>query len=252
MTGKLPEPDGEAYVEFAFAYDQALGRRFFSSLQPVLDSVLSRYPNLARTHLDLACGTGLAVQHFRKRGFRSLGVDASVPMLSLARKRGSKVLAGDLRKLPVVGTFGLLTCLYDSLNHMLEWDDLLGAFRGCRPLLDPASILLFDVNHPSVYPRIWGLSEPFVSAGKDHKLVIDTRFFPEARRGVAEISGWARMNGVQVPIAETHRQRAWLLEEIRSALETAGLAVLEEIDFDPFLESGGEGGVKVVFIAARR
>ena len=251
MTGKHRERPGEAYVEFAFAYEQALGRRFFASLRPLIDSVLNRYPTIAKTHLDLACGTGLAMQHLQKRGFRSYGIDASVPMLALARKRGRRLAAGDLRKLPLASEFGLVTCLYDSLNHMLEREDLVAAFSNCRPLLHADSIFLFDMNHPAVYPRIWGMDEPFVSAARDHRLMIETRFSTETATGTAEISGWARISAAQVPIAEIHRQRAWTLEEIRSALKSAGLSVIEEIDFDPFLELGGGPGVKVVFIASK-
>jgi SAM-dependent methyltransferase len=249
MTGKRAESVRESYLEFAFAYDQALGMRFFASFRPLLHSILDRYPDLERTHLDLACGTGLALEHFQKRGFRSVGLDSSMAMLSIARGRGARLVAADLRAPALRGGFGLVTCLYDSLNHLLDWDDLVLAFRSASALLREGSILLFDVNHPDVYPRTWGLPEPFVSGAADHRLVLDTRYLPEARLGIAEISGWARIGGRRVPISEIHRQRAWGIDEIRSALAAGGLNVLEEVGFDPFLESGEGGAVKIVFVA---
>ena len=56
--------NSEAYGAFAYAYDKALGERFFKSVRRLLDDLLERYPTPKRSHLDLACGTGLAVESF--------------------------------------------------------------------------------------------------------------------------------------------------------------------------------------------
>ncbi len=77
----------EAYGAFAYAYDKALGQRFFRAVQRLLDQTLDRYPTPKRTHLDLACGTGLVLNAFRQRGWRSTGVDASLAMLQVAQRR---------------------------------------------------------------------------------------------------------------------------------------------------------------------
>jgi predicted TPR repeat methyltransferase len=80
----------EAYGAFAYAYDRALGERFFRAAQRMLDDLLAKYPTPKRTHLDLACGTGLVVDYFRTRGWKSTGVDASVAMLeTFARCRSA-------------------------------------------------------------------------------------------------------------------------------------------------------------------
>ena len=117
----------EAYGAFAYAYDKALGARFFGAVQPLLDEALVRYPTPKRTHLDLACGTVLAVRYFRKKGWKSIGLDASYDMLRAAH--GGTFVAADMRAMPFRRTFARITCLYDSLNHMLEREDLVAAFR---------------------------------------------------------------------------------------------------------------------------
>jgi SAM-dependent methyltransferase len=252
MTGRTAEPGREAYLEFAFAYDQALGRRFLASFKPLLRGLLRRHPPPSRRHVDLACGTGLALEFFARSGYRSVGVDGSVPMLTLARTRGRRLVAGDLRELPLRGHAGLVTCLYDSLNHMLERDALVAAFRAAGSLMESRSVFVFDMNHPDVYPRTWGLSEPFVSADADHRLILDTRYLPEDRLGIAEVSGWAGKGPARVQISETHRQRAYAEEEVRDALEEAGLGVRELVGFDPFLEGNDGSTVKMVFVAGKK
>ena len=125
----------EAYGAFAYAYDKALGQRFFRAVQRLLDETLDRHPTPKRTHLDLACGTGLVLQAFRERGWRSTGVDASLAMLQVAQKRLPRVAAGDLRALPLRAKFARITCLYDSLNHMLDANDLAAAFHAVRGVM---------------------------------------------------------------------------------------------------------------------
>ena len=68
----------EAYGAFAYAYDRALGSRFFKAVRTLLDETLEKYPTPKRTHLDVACGTGLVLRHFRERGWKSTGIDASL------------------------------------------------------------------------------------------------------------------------------------------------------------------------------
>ncbi|HEX6161131.1 MAG TPA: class I SAM-dependent methyltransferase, partial [Thermoanaerobaculia bacterium] len=230
--------ESEAYGAFAYAYDRGLGQRFFRSARRVLDDVVDRYPTPKRTHLDLACGTGLAMQYFRRSGWKSTGVDASFAMLSLAKKRGPRVVTSDMRALPFRGKFARITCLYDSLNHMLERDDLLAAFASVREVMDHDSLFLFDVNHPDIYPAVWGIAEPYVATGDDYRLEIATSYKKREKLGRALVTGWAKIGGTKVEIQETHRQRAYSEKEITTALGEGGMRAVEVLDFDPYDEAG--------------
>src|ERR1051325_4791092 len=119
----------ESYGAFAYAYDQALGRRFFRAVQRLLVQSLEERPPAEKTHLDVACGTGYAMELFARRGFRSVGVDLSVPMLRIARPRVRRLVCADMRALPLRRTFARITCLYDSLNHLKDRGDTLRSVR---------------------------------------------------------------------------------------------------------------------------
>lgn len=243
--------DGEAYGAFAYAYDKGLGERFFGAVKGVLADALERYPTAKRTHLDVACGTGLALEFFKERGWTSVGVDASVPMLELARKRGSQRVAGDMRALPLRRKFARITCLYDSLNHMLEREDLIATFRSIRSLMDDDSLFLFDMNHPEIYPLVWGLSDPYVAAGRDYRLEIATSYRKRVKLGRATVTGWANVGGRKVEIEERHTQRAYTEKEIIAALAEAALVPAEVLDFDPYGEAEASDAptVKLFFVA---
>jgi SAM-dependent methyltransferase len=227
----------EAYGAFAYAYDKALGSRFFGAAKRLVDDVLDRYPTPKRTHLDLACGTGLAVRHFRKKGWKSVGIDASFDMLRMAASHGGTYAAADLRALPFRRTFARVTCLYDSLNHMLEREDLVAAFTAVRGVMSEDSLFLFDVNHPEIYPEVWGLSEPFISKGRDYHLEIATTYRARERIGKALVTGWAKIGEERVEIHELHRQRAYSQRDLVKALGEAGLEPVEIFDFDPYGEA---------------
>jgi SAM-dependent methyltransferase len=240
----------EAYGAFAYAYDKALGQRFFRAVQRLLDETLDRYPTPKRTHLDLACGTGLVLNAFRERGWLSTGVDASLAMLQIAQRRVPRVVAGDLRALPLRSKFARITCLYDSLNHMLDANDLAAAFRSVRTVMDHDSLFLFDVNHPEIYPEVWGISEPFIAKAHDYHLEIATTYRSREKIGRAAVTGWALIDGNRVPINEHHRQRAYSEREITKALDAAGMAPVDVIDFDPYgeAEAVNAATVKLFFV----
>lgn len=226
----------EAYGAFAYAYDRALGHRFFKAIRVLLDETLEKYPTPKRTHLDVACGTGLALEYFRERGWKSAGIDASLPMLQLARRHSSRIAAADLRALPLRSRFARVTCLYDSLNHLLDGNDLVAAFKAIRAVMDLDSLLLFDMNHPDIYPAVWGTSEPFIAGGPDFHLEMATSYRKRDRLARALVTGWAVVGRERVEIREQRRQRAYSEREIVTALGDAGLAAIDVIDFDPFHE----------------
>jgi len=240
----------EAYGAFAYAYDQSLGTRFFHAVRTLLEQTLASYPTPKRTHLDVACGTGSIVSYFRKQGWRSVGVDVSLPMLQLARKRTAHIIAADMRELPLRRKFARITCLYDSLNHLLDRKDLVAAFRGMRALMDHDSLLLFDMNHIDVYPAVWGVADPFIAQTADCHLELMTSYRSREKIGRAIVTGWALLNGERVTIREEHRQRAYSEREIVSALADAHLAPVDVVDFDPYHELGSVDAetVKLFFV----
>ena len=234
----------ESYGAFAYAYDGALGRRFFRAAQRLLAPIVDDPPPRERTHLDLACGTALAVEFFTKRGYRSTGVDLSLDMLRVGRTRAKRLTLGDLGSLPFRGTFARITCLYDSLNHFRTRDDLVAVFSEVRRLMDGDSIFLFDMNHPDIYPAVWGMKEPFIEDGPDFHLEIAPTYSHRERTGHALVTGWAETNGVRTEIHERHLQRSWSRREIVAALHAASLRPISVQHFDPFHE---DRVVKMVF-----
>lgn len=243
----------DSYDAFARVYDRALGDLFMRGAAAVLRALEAEYPTETRTHLDVACGTGLAMRHFASRGFTTRGIDASYAMVSRARRRGLDVVVGDVRTVVVRAIFERVTCLYDSLNHLLQRDDLRRAFSSVASVMGESSLFWFDLNHPESYREVWAMAEPFESGDAVYNLEIDTRYDEAANLATARVRGWHTDGGVRYEIDETHYQRAWERDEVVDLLGEAGLQTVDVFCFDPFAARvfGGKE-VKEMYVARRQ
>ncbi|MBI2214419.1 MAG: methyltransferase domain-containing protein [Acidobacteria bacterium] len=243
----------DSYGAFARVYDRALGDLFMRGAAAVLRALESEYPTETRTHLDVACGTGLAMRHFAARGYATRGIDASYAMASRARRRGLDVVVSDVRTSVVRARFERVTCLYDSLNHLLERGDLARAFASVASVMGESSLFWFDLNHPESYREVWAMAEPFESGDAVYNLEIDTHYDEAANLATARVRGWHTDAGVRHTIDETHYQRAWERDEVVEILRDAGLETVDVFCFDPFAAKVFGGiEVKEMYVARRK
>ena len=110
-----------------------------------------------RSLLDLACGTGKSFLPFLERGFEVTACDASSAMLEEAARKapGVTLVHEDVRELGSLGRFDLVTCFDDSLNYLLDEDDLSRSFGSIAASLHPAGLALFDLNTLLAYRTIF-------------------------------------------------------------------------------------------------
>jgi SAM-dependent methyltransferase len=142
-----------AYDAFAPFYDGFTAASDYESWTAQVLELATHHGMTGRTALDLACGTGNSFMPLVRRGFDVTGCDASPGMLGEAAVKapGVHLVTADLRRLPVLGRFDLVTCVDDSFNYLLDRDDLLAAFRGVAANLAPGGLAVFDLNTVRAY-----------------------------------------------------------------------------------------------------
>jgi len=133
------------YIRFAPFYDVVMGNRKQAS-DLLLDLVREHNPS-ARKVLELACGTGSVLQHFGKR-YELYGLDLSSSMLAIARR---KVPRATLSRQNMVSfrlqqRFDVMFCVYDSINHVLSFDDWKRTMANAHKHLAQGGIFIFDIN----------------------------------------------------------------------------------------------------------
>ena len=128
--------------------------------KPFLTSIFRQYG--VRRILDTACGTGMHAIAFHDWGYHVIGADLNDKMIEKAKQN-----AGD-RKIEfvkagftddVVGMFDAVTCLGNSLPHVLTDEDLEKSLATMYDALLPGGVLIVHGNN---YDRILARQERFM------------------------------------------------------------------------------------------
>jgi SAM-dependent methyltransferase len=104
--------------------------------------------------LEIGVGSGRVAVPTALAGVPVVGVDTSGAMLDLARRRAAPhrlpltLVRADMRDLPDLGTFPLVTVPFRAFLHLRDDDERLGVLRALHDRLLPGGTLAFDVFHP--------------------------------------------------------------------------------------------------------
>jgi SAM-dependent methyltransferase len=187
--------------------------------------------------VDVACGTGVAAAKFAAAGYRVTGVDRSPPMLAQARQRIAEkelervtLVEADMRDFSLDEPADLVTCMYDSLNYLLEEADLLAAFRSAAEALHSGGLYIFDMNTIYGLAEGWGTRD-FVRWDSDDCFIVGcTSWDYEALTNTVTFHGFVRQGDLWERFTEVHIQHGYPVATIQTLLERAGLSVLTIFD----------------------
>jgi SAM-dependent methyltransferase len=218
------------YGEFARFYARGPYPEYSRAMAELLPRVLERFGAKPRTVPDLAYGEGTFAVELARLGYRVTGVDLSPEMLELAREKAREAgvtvefLRQDMRSLDLPEGFDLVTCWYDSLNYLLEHEDLLKTFANVAEVLNPGGLFIFDMNTRYGLAVGWQRHSAYVQQDTMDLFEVHRPSY-DYERDIAtlRIIGFIREGEIWRRFDETHRERAYTLAQIRGALERAGL-----------------------------
>lgn len=102
--------------------------------------------------LDVACGTGSISEILLQNGYEVVATDISTEMLNIAAQKLAKykdkalLLCQDMCELDLYGTVDAAVCCLDSINHLIDEEDVFSAFSRISLFMRPDGIFVFDVN----------------------------------------------------------------------------------------------------------
>ncbi|MDX2043864.1 MAG: class I SAM-dependent methyltransferase [Acidobacteriota bacterium] len=136
------------YDRFAWFYNRYWGPEFSLPALAIYNVLLFPHLPAECRVLDLCCGTGQISAGLSERGFRVTGLDGSEAMLRFARQNApaAEFIHGDARLFRQPQRFQCVISAFDSLNHIMELDELTKVFRNVYDCLSDDGIFLFDLN----------------------------------------------------------------------------------------------------------
>ena len=223
-------PAAEAYERLAPFYDELTREHDYEAWTSALEAAARRFGLRGRRLLDVACGTGKSFLPFLERGYTVTACDLSAEMAALAAAKapGADVFVADVRTLERLGSFDLITWLDDSVNYLLEQDELEGALESLAANLAPDGVLVFDVNTLSTYRSTFARDMTLEGAG----LFLAWRggcHGSEEPGCLAElvVEAFSELDpGVYERVTTRHLQRHHTRPAVETALAAAGLAAL--------------------------
>ena len=240
----------EAYNDFAEVYDELMDNVPYAQWCERLDALIQKYgvsrpKRTAKEPLeeerdlvvDLGCGTGTLTELMYQKGYDMIGVDLSEAMLNAAmekrQERGEDILylQQDMRELELYGTVGTVYSMCDSLNYILEEEELAQVFSLVNNYLFPGGIFIFDFNTDYKYRHVIG--DTTIAENRDDVSFIWENFYdPQRRINEYELTVFVREGERFRKFSETHYQRGYTPEEMTALLEKAGMALLFSMDAD--------------------
>jgi len=216
-----------AYDAFAPYYDSFTSESDYDAWGRETLAHARRHGLRGERLLDLACGTGMSFVPFLARGFDVTACDFSTAMLAEAARRApdASLVHADIRALPDLGGFDLVTCFDDALNYLLSGEELAAAFEGMERSLAPDGVAIFDLNSLLAYRTTFAVD----SVTDQDDLVFAwrgrcSRHAPPGCEAVADLDVFEPAEaGLWSRARVTHRQRHFERERVEELLEAAGL-----------------------------
>lgn len=226
----------DAYTSFAAVYDMFMDNIPYGEWCEYLTSLLREYGILDGLLLDLGCGTGSLTELLAKKGYDMIGVDVSGDMLQLAMEKreqsGADILylLQDMREFELFGTVRAVVSICDSMNYILSLEELTQVFRLVNNYLDPSGILIFDLNTEYKYREILGTST-IAEDREESSFIWENDYQEEDRINEYDLTLFIREEGTRYrKYQETHYQRAYSLEEVKTAIREAGMEFVTAYD----------------------
>lgn len=244
----------DSYTGFAEFYDLFMDNIPYSEWAHYLIDLLHDYNVNDGLVLDMGCGTGNITELLAKAGYDMIGIDNSEDMLATAMDKrydsGLDILylLQDMREFELYGTVAAAVSICDSMNYILEYDELVQVFKLVNNYLDPNGVFIFDLN--TIY-KYENMGDTVIAENRDEgSFIWENSYFSDTKLNQYDLTIFAKDDDNRyTKFEETHVQRGYTLSEIQSALKDAGMDYITS--YSAFTKSPVSGKEDRIYVIAR-
>ena len=246
----------EAYQSFAKVYDMFMDDIDYDAWSIYLIELLKEYGVNDGLVLELGCGTGNMTERLASAGYDMIGVDLSDDMLEAAQEKQQQsgldilYLQQDMRRFELYGTVRAVVSVCDSLNYILEDEELLQVFCLVNNYLDPGGVFVFDLNTIYKYETLMG-ERTIAENREEASFIWDNYYDSESMCNEYELAIFIPegKDGLYRKYEEVHYQRAYSLEKVKKLMKKAGLEFVTA--YEAFSKNAPTSGSERMYIVAR-
>ncbi|MGL5655760.1 MAG: class I SAM-dependent DNA methyltransferase [Fusobacteriaceae bacterium] len=219
------------YKNFAKIYDLFMEVCDYEEWKNQVYAIADKYDKKTGELLDIGCGTGEVLLRTKDR-YRCTGMDISTEMLKVAEKKLKKkdipLFHADMINFNLGKKYDVCISLFDTVNHILDLNELASHFYCVKEHLNEGGIYIFDVvdrefmsdmfsngSFVDIRSKITTIWEHELEEGIDY---IDATYFVKNKQGTYD------------KYVEGYEKRVFTEQEIKGALELANLKLLEIIE----------------------
>ena len=224
-----------AYSGFAEVYDKFMDNVPYDEWTNYLKGLLTEYGVRAGLVAELGCGTGNVTARLKAAGYDMIGIDNSSMLQMAAEKDGEGILylCQDMREFELYGTVAAFVCICDGLNYILEKEELVKVFKLVNNYLDTGGVFIFDLNTIYKYEALLGYN--VIAENRDDMSFIWENYYDsETRINEYDLTIYLKDNEDKkerfIRFDEIHYQKGYTIEEIKEALEEAGMEFVAVYD----------------------
>lgn len=218
----------EPFMDISEYYDTLMDDIGYDNWIDYLTEIAEIYEIQMEPLLDVTCGTGNSTLPFIKRGIRDIiGADNSMEMLKVAKAKDPNIfwVQSNAMSLPFHNQFSLVISIFDSLNYLLEPEDLSAAISSIRESLKEGGYFIFDMNTPyglkSVIEReIKENNENMISIWRNN-------YKKNSNILTLHLSLFIKKEGKWKRIDEIHREKGYDKEEVAEILIKNDLKLID-------------------------
>ena len=225
----------EAYTGFAEVYDVFQDNVPYEEWCSYVTGLLKEDQVMDGLVLDLGCGTGSLTGLMARSGYDMIGIDNSGEMLQIAmNKRNASgldilYLLQDMRGFELYGTVKAVISICDSMNYIMEYQELVEVFRLVNNYLDPKGVFIFDLNTEYKYREL--LADNTFAEDREESSFIWNNFYDEEDKvNEYDLTLFVKEGELYRKFEETHYQRAYGLDQIQQAIRDGGMEFVAAYD----------------------
>lgn len=244
----------DIYNKFAIVYDELMNDYDYKNWFNYIEDIFKKYDKNPKDILEMACGTGNLSYYFGEAMYKLTAFDLSEEMLAqaydkLARYKNVKILKQNMIDFKFNKKFESIISICDSINYILDKEDLIRTFKNVYDHLEEGGIFVFDINSFYKFENVLS-NNVFIEDREEIFYSWENFFDRNSRICDFYLTFFLREGENYKRFDENHRERAYTTEEILEALEIAGFKTKHKYQCFTF-DQPKENTERINFVAVK-